>query len=427
MPELPAAPPSTPSIIQRRGLSRDFWIYWTGQTLSNLGSSFTQFALPLIVYVLTGSALNLGITTAATFLPYLLFGLLIGAWVDRLDRKRLMIVTDLLRAAAISVIPLAAALHVLSVAWIYAVAFVTSTLRIVFDAGEFAAIPSLVGGDDLVTANGRIQASYSAGQVAGPLLAGLLLAVVALPVVLLVDAASFVISAVSLAAIRISFNQSERRARGERHLLVDVAEGVRYVWGHPVLRHLSLMMCLVNLAGNAATAQVVLFAARQLHASPSEMGYLYSVAGLGVVVLGLLAGPLRKRVSFSQAALGALAINGVLLIVLACLHTFWLAAGVWGLLSGTGILFNINTGSLRQRMVPNDLLGRVMSIASVIAWSAIPLGALAGGAIVEATGQVAPLFAGVGVLTVLIPATFSFTPLGHADRYIPPAATQPPL
>jgi MFS family permease len=410
-----------PSTTQRQGLSRDFWIYWTGQTLSNLGSSFTEFALPLIVYVLTGSALNLGITTAATFLPYLLFGLLIGAWMDRLDRKRLMIATDLLRAAAISVIPLAAALHVLSVEWIYVVAFVSSTLRIVFDAGEFAAVPSLVGGDDLVAANGRIQASYSAGQVVGPLLAGLLLAVVALPVVLLIDAASFVISAVSLATIRISFNQGTAQRSG-RHILADVAEGLRYVWGHPVLRNISIMMCLVNLVGNAATAQVVLFASRQLHASKSEIGYLYSAAGLGVVVLGLLAGPLRRRLSFSQAALGALAVNGALLVVMAFLHTFWLAAGLWALMSGTGILFNINTGSLRQRIVPNHMLGRVMSIASVIAWSAIPLGAVAGGAIVEATGQVALLFAGVGVLTVLIPAAFAFTPLGHADRYLPQTA-----
>jgi MFS family permease len=181
-------------------------------------------------------------------------------------------------------------------------------------------------------------------------------------------------------------------------------------------------MCLVNLVDNAATAQVVLFAASQLHATKTEIAYLYSAGSLGVVVLALLAGPLRKRWGFSQAALGALMVNGALLVVIAFLHSFWVAAGVWAVLSGTGILFNINTGSLRQRIVPNQMLGRVMSIASVIAWSAIPVGAVAGGYIVQATGQVGLLFAGVGVLTVLIPAAFAFTALGHADRYIPQEA-----
>src|SRR5215470_17543677 len=104
--------------------SADFWKFWTGQTISNLGSSFTAFALPLLVYKLTGSALNLAITTAATYLPYLLFGLLIGAWVDRVDRKRLMLYTDIGRAAVIVTIPLLAAVNLLPVWWIYVVTFI---------------------------------------------------------------------------------------------------------------------------------------------------------------------------------------------------------------------------------------------------------------------------------------------------------------
>src|SRR5437899_8975131 len=155
----------------KRAKTIDFWKFWTGETISNLGSSFTQFALPLLVFKLTGSALNLGIATAAAFLPYLLFGLVIGAWVDRLDRKRMMILVDLGRAAVIATIPVLAALGVLRVWQIYAVGFLSSVLTIFFESGEFAAIPSLVGKEDLVGANGKIQASYSAGAVLGPLLA----------------------------------------------------------------------------------------------------------------------------------------------------------------------------------------------------------------------------------------------------------------
>jgi MFS family permease len=409
-----------PIATPRRG---DFWKYWTGQTISNLGSSFTIFALPLLVYHLTGSALNLGITTAAEFVPYLLFGLLIGAWVDRVNRKRLMIATDILRALAVASIPVMYMLNLLTVEWIYGVAFVSSTLTIFFNSTEFAAIPSLVSADDLVTANGRIQASYSAAAVAGPLLAGLLVTVLPLVDVLLVDAASFLVSSASLAIIRTSFNQGPPPER--KHILRDVAEGLRYVLGHPVLRNISAMMALVNLVGNAATAQVVLFAKRQLSATDAQVALLYSAGSVGIVVISLLAGPLRRRWSFSVVALGALAINGLLLVVFAFQRDVWVALPIWSLLSGLGILFNINTGSLRQAIVPNHLLGRVVSIASVLAWSAIPVGAVAGGYIVQQTGNVKLVFAIVGGLTFLIPLAFAFTPLGHADRYLPQPVKQP--
>src|SRR6266700_393876 len=163
----------------------------------------------LLVFKLTGSALNLAITSAATFLPYLLFGLVIGAWVDRVDRKRLMIGTDIARAAVIASIPLLASIDRLSVEWIYLDTFVSTTLSICFSAAEFAAIPSLVPRDSseaIVSANGRIQASYSAAAVVGPLLAGALVAFIFIPLLLAVDAASFLLSAVSLGIIRLSFN-----------------------------------------------------------------------------------------------------------------------------------------------------------------------------------------------------------------------------
>ena len=207
-------------------LSPDFWRFWTGQTISNLGSSFTFFALPLLVYELTGSAVNLAATTAAYLLPYLLFGLVIGAWVDRVDRKRLMIAVDLLRAAAIATVPALAAMDALSVWWIYGMAFVTATFTIAFDACEFAAVPSLVGKDDLVTANGRIQASYQAATFLGPIMAGVMLGS-GLPVedVLLVDAASFVASAAALALVRSSFNPPADERREPTTIRRDVRRG----------------------------------------------------------------------------------------------------------------------------------------------------------------------------------------------------------
>ena len=400
-------------------LSGDFGRFWLGQTVSNLGSSFTLFALPLLVFKLTGSPLNLGVTTAAEFVPYLLFGLVIGAWVDRVDRKRLMIATDLARAAVIAVIPLLAAVGQLSVGWVYVVAFCGSTLNIAFDAAEFAAIPSLVpSGDDLVTANGRVQASYSAAQVAGPLLAGLLITVAPVQQVLLVDAATFLVSAGMLALIATRFN-APRDTEGRRAIRREVVEGLRYVLGHPVLRNISAMMALINLVAATVFTQLVVFAKRQLDASDSRVALLYAAGSAGVVLLSLAAGPVRRRLSFSLAALGALALDGLLTVVLATTRWYWVALVLWAAISGLGIFFNINTVSLRQQIVPNHLLGRVISIAGVLAWSAIPVGALVGGWAVERTGNVAVVYGVIGAVVALIALAFSFGPLGHAERYLP--------
>jgi MFS family permease len=400
-------------------LSADFWKFWAGQTISNLGSSFTFLALPLIVFKLTGSAINLAITTTAFFLPYLLFGLVIGAWVDRIDRKRMMIAVDVGRAGVIASIPALAAVDSLSVWWIYAATFITATLTIAFDSGEFAAVPSLVDRDDLVTANGRIQASYQSAQLVGPILAGGLLgAGVSIENVLLVDAASFVVSGIALATVRGSFNPPDDPEREVKSLRRDVAEGLRYVLSHPVLRNISLMMAMFNFVGATTLAQLVLFAKVRLDASDSEVGFLFSAGSAGVVVLSLLAGPIRRRLSFSVAALGALMLYGILTFVFAWTEVYWIALGLWALISGLGLFFNINTISLRQEIVPSHMLGRVVSIAGVLAWSAIPLGTLLGGYLIEATGEVAMVYAGIGVLTFLIAFSFRFTALGHAEDFI---------
>jgi MFS family permease len=408
-------------------LSGDFSKFWVGQTISNLGSSFSLLALPLIVFQLTGSAVNLAITTAAFFLPYLLFGLVIGAWVDRVDRKRMMIAVDFGRAAVIASIPALSAVDALSVWWIYAVTFLTSTLTIAFDSGEFAAIPSLVDRDDLVTANGRIQASYQAAQFVGPILAGGLLGA-GLPIehVLLLDAGSFLVSAAALGIVRGSFNAPDDPEREPTSLRRDVVEGLRYVLSHPVLRNISLMMALFNFVGSTTIAQLVLFAKERLDASDSKVGFLFSAGSAGIVVLGLLAGRIRRRLSFSVAALGALMLHGILTFVFAWTEVYWLALPLWGLISGLGLFFNINTISLRQEIVPSHMLGRVVSIAGVLAWSAIPLGTLLGGYVIEATGDVALVYAAIGVLTFLIAFSFRFTALGHAEDFIEERAAPVP-
>jgi MFS family permease len=397
--ERPAAPPAPRS---------DLWLFLIGQALSRLGSSFTAFALPLLVFYETGSALDLGITMAATIAPYLMFGLVLGAWADRSDRKRLMVATDLGRAAVVATIPLAAAFGALSEWWMYAVAFASSTLTIVFEACEFAAMPNLARGADLTALNGRVQSSYSIAAVLGPLLAGVLVHRMSVPAVILVDAATFLVSAWTVVMIKTRFNAaSAEPARGS--VLDDMRAGLRYVLGQPVLRNIAIIMAMVNFLAITAHAQLVLFATQQLRASSAEIAWLYAAESLGMGVLALAVAPLRRRLSFSAVALGALALYGVLIAAFAVSASYPAALILWALAGGAAIVFNVAASSLRQQIVPDHMLGRVMTIASVLAWSTVPAGALAGGMFVERTGDVALAYLAIGLVMFAIPVGFAFS------------------
>ncbi len=414
---------------QRRTLGRDFWLYFSGQLISQVGSSFTLFALPLLVFKLTHSATSLGLTTAANLVPYLLFGLVLGAMADRIDRKRMMLLTDVGRACVIVILPVLALSGGLRVDAIYAVAFAQSTLGILFNCGEFAAIPSLVGRDDLVAANGRIMATNSAGQILGPILAGVLVVVMSPADLLFFDAASFLASAASLALIRRSFNEAEPSsppAAGLGGLLGDVRAGLRYVWSQPILRSISLMMALINFVASTENSQLVLFAERVLGATDSQVALLFAAGAAGVVAVSVSAAAIRRRLSFAVTALGALTLSGLAVTAMALIGSYPAALVLWAASSGFGLLLNINTSALRQAIVPSHLYGRVVSVAMVLAWSAIPLGALAGAAAIQLTGSPAGVYAVTGALTALIALSFGFSAVRHGDRYLAEASASTP-
>ena len=394
----------------------DFWKFLTGQSISTLGSSFTGFALPLLIFKLTGSALNLAFTVVATVLPYLLLGLVIGAWADRVQRKRLMIGTDFARALVIASIPLVYALGFLSVWWIYAVAFVASTLSICFDAANFAAVPGLVRRDELVAANGRIQASYSLAKIIGPVLAGLLILKVPLQLLLLVDAASFLVSEASLLLIRASFNATAGEKRAATSIRHDIREGLRYVLKQPVLRSLILLLFFINFILPTTTSQLVLFAKQWLSASDTQVGLLYAGGSFGIVLFSLGASRLRKRLSFGIFVLGSLALEGVMTAAVAFTHLYWIALVCWLSRGGCDALFIIGSYSLTQHIVPDRLLSRVITTVRVLTWSTASVGALIGGFAIEQTKNVGLVYSVIGLLAFLIAVGFWLTPLKDAER-----------
>jgi MFS family permease len=411
----------------RSRFGAEFWMFLLGQTVSNVGSSFTIFVLPLLVFKLTGSAFNLALVASAEYIPYLLFGLIIGAWVDRVDRRRLMILTDIAQALVISSIPLLGALGLLSVWWIYAVGFVSSTLWIFFNTAEFAAVPSLVPEEDLPAANGYLQASYATATVVGPLLAGLLVAVAPIHLVLVVDALSFLVSALAVGLVKVSFNDADsaERQRSER-LQRDVVEGLRYVLGHPILRNTCLMMALVSCVGFTVYAQLVFYAKERLGASDTQVGLLYAAGSVGMIAFALVASPLRRRLSFSKVMLGTLMLQGVLTVLLASTRAYWVGVLLWAVMWGLVVLLDINSNSLWQMIVPNRLLGRVQSVVNVLSWSTIPLGTFIGGVAIQLTQDVSLVYRAIGIIIFLAAVAFSFTALGHAERYLPQGESQEP-
>lgn len=400
--------------------ARDFWKFLSGQSISTLGTAFTTYAIPLLVFQLTHSPLNLAITTATWALPHLLFGLFIGAWVDRVDRRRLMIAVDILLALTLLVIPGLALAGRLNVIAIYAVDFTASSLSMVFQQAEFTAIPSLVGQRDLVTANGRINASYQTMQMVGPTAAGAIATVLSVPALLFFDSISYLVSAGALLSIRVPFNRHDEAPKARTTIRADIVEGLRYVVTHPVLRNISLMMMLFNFVDSTFQAQQVLYAKERLHTDNFQLGLLFAMMGVGSVLFSLAAGSLRQRFAFRTVVIGCLALTGLLTAAYASVPWYWLALPVILLRDGFASLLNINTFSLRQAIVPNQMLGRVLSVAGLLAFSATPVGSLLGGYLIEQTHNVVLVFQGIGVLLFLIPLGFSLTALGHADRYLPP-------
>ncbi|MFG3705900.1 MFS transporter [Micromonospora sp. NPDC047670] len=395
-------------------LGRDFRWYLTGHAVSSWGSAFTLFAVPLLVYRLTGSAQALGTAVAVSFAPYLLFGLVLGAVVDRTDRKALMVRLELARAALLLIVPLLAVAGLLRVGTLYALSFLLTTMRIAFDAGRFAVVATLVGPDDLVAANGRLEAVSAAARVLGPVLAGAVVAVAPIVVCLVLDAVTYLVSAACLLAIRRPFRAPSPGRRPIAGVGPEIREGLRYVIRHPVLRTVSLMMVLANLVDAVTLALLVVLAKQQLGASDTQLAWLYAAGAAGVLALATLAPRLRAAFSFAQVAVGAQLGTGLLTVAFGLNRSYVGGLVLWALVCGLGATINIAATSLRQLIVPDRLRGRVMTVAAVLAWSAVPVGAVAGGVLTERFGPTAVCVA-AGLLAVLVGAAFLNSPLRRAD------------
>ncbi len=377
--------------------NRDFQLLWAGQAISVIGSRVSWIAYPLLVLAMTGSPATAGVVGFLGTLPYILFQLPAGAIMDRVNRRRLMIACDVGRMLALGSIALAAWAGFLTLIQVVVVAFIEGSLFVFFRLGEVAAIRIVVSPEQHRVALSQNEARLRAATLLGNPLGGVLFDL-GRGVPFLADALSYVISLITLLLIRAPFE--EPRTAERRHVMAEIVEGVRWLAGHRYI-------LIVNLAASAINAifqivvLVVIVAERNRGASASLIGIVLAGWGLGGVAGSLAGSWLTRRIQPHAVVLITLWIWASFTFFVGFVSSPILLIAVLGILAGMGAVWNIASGTIFYRVIPDRLMGRVSSVGGLTAFGALPLGSLAAGLLVQAFGPAtAGLLAGAGMLVL---------------------------
>lgn len=355
-----------PATVEPVWRDRAFLLLWSGQSVSLVGSQVTALALPLVAALTLGaSAWEMGVLAACARAPYLVLGLPAGAWVDRLPRRPLLVACALGQAAVLGVVPLADALDVLSVPLLCSVAVGAGAFAVVGDIGMLALVPLVVPADRLTRAQGAFETSQSTAQVAGPALAGWLVAAFGAPIALLADALSFVVSAATVAGIRV--REVVERGGG-------VFAGVRLVFGQRLLRRVTLCTATLMFWVSAFLALLPLHLARD-GLSPGRIGLVLAVGAAGGLLGALVAPRLGENAMPVVVAVAGVGAAGVVL------HPLTIALMWFGVQ-----IYHVLQVPVRYRLTPASLHGRVNAAIRTAVWGATPVGALVGGVVAETAG-----------------------------------------
>ncbi|WP_117213865.1 MFS transporter [Allorhizocola rhizosphaerae] len=385
--------------------NRDFNIFWLVQTISVAGDSLALIAIPLLVLHATGSVAQMGLLTGAAGAAAIATGFFAGAIADRVDRRSLLIVCDVARAVLYGVIPFAG-----GQIWVlYVVVPLAAVFGMIFQVGYVTAVPNLVGQGQITDANGRLFATQAAAGIGGMLLAGLLSGAYGPSAAVGLTAAGFAFAAAGLALVRLrksSSLQVEKRLNPWQ----DFKVGLGFLWRHPVLRALTVLLCFFVFVQVGLTDLFIYYLKAELGQPDKVVGYVMSAATAGTIAGSLLVGRLRRSLGFGVCWIGSTALFGVSVAlagmtrsvpgvaILATTYVFFLSIG--GICSFT----------LRQEITPDHLLGRVTSTFWTIQRALSPLGAAA---LTAAAGQVGvtQVLVWTGIVCVLIGLAGLFTPV----------------
>jgi MFS family permease len=390
----------------------DFRRLWAAQTVSQFGSEITGLALPLLaILVLDASTFAVAALTIVDWLPFFLFSLPAGVWIDRLPRRPILIAADVGRALALGSIPLAYLLDVLTLGQLYLVGLVAGTFTVFFDLSYQSYLPSVVERDELGEGNAKLEVSRSSAQVGGPGLAGVLVSAVTAPYAILVDAVSFLASALFLTRIRRREQRPEQSRDTRAGFRAEIREGLRFVWRHPIQRPIVLFVGVSNVCVTMLFAIYLVYAVRTLGLDPTTIGVIFSLGSIGSLIGAVTANRVARVLGIGPALIAVATTGGVglLLIPLASGDLAIPFLVVANLLWGFFVLnYFVTAISLIQAITPDHLLGRTNASRRFLVQGVIPVGALLGGTLGTVLGLRATIAIGaVGAAVAVLPLVLS--------------------
>lgn len=376
------------------GLWRDanFMKLWSSQAISSFGSQMTFLALPLTaVLVLDATPSQMGILMALEALPTLLIGLFVGVWVDHYRRRPILIMADVGRAVLLGVVPVAAILGLLRIEHLYIVCFLVSALGLFFGVAHRSFLPSLVGREHLVEANSKLELSNSMAEIVGPGAAGGLVQVVTAPIAIVVDALSYLVSAVLLGLIRVS--EPEPRPAVSHNIGVEIGEGLKFVLHDRRLRAIAGCLGTLYLFNSVIEAAFILYVTQKVGLGAGWLGLIFAGGSVGFLLGAFLPGWVVRQFGWGPGMIVGLLLVGLSdLLVPVVSGSLAVVVAVAVLMAaqfffGLGlVVFNAGQVSFRQAMTPDALQGRMNATMSFLAGAVVPLGGLLGGFLGEAIG-----------------------------------------
>jgi MFS family permease len=383
------------SLWPQGGLWRhgDFLRLWTGETISQFGSQISQLAIPFAaILVLDASAFEVAALGTVEFLPFIIFTLPAGVWVDRMRRRRILIAGDLGRAVLLGSIPVAYAFDALTLWQLYVVGFLVGICTVFFDVAYQSYLPSLVERSQIIDGNSKMEITRSGAQISGPGLAGLLVQIFTAPYAVLIDAVSFVASGFFI--FRIRKPEEPPRAAvpdGEKpSMWTELKEGLRFVLANPNLRAQAGCTATSNFFGSLAFSIILVYAVRELDLSAGVIGLVLSIGAVGGLVGALVATRLSSRFGIGPVTIVTAALFGPTMLIYAvapvgnaAVPLLVVAQLVFGV---TVVVYNIVQVSYRQAICPPRLQGRMNSVMRFMVWGTIPLGTMAGGTLASWIG-----------------------------------------
>jgi MFS family permease len=368
-------------------LPLQFRIFLIGQLVSRLGDALYTFAIPWISYELTHSVIVMGSMYAVSVLPIVLFGPIIGACVDHWDRRRLMMFADVTRAILVALVPLMQMLGILQLWQLYVISFLLAGLSLLFDISVVAVIPHLIDNKNLTKANASYQLVNQAGDLIGPLLAGIMITTLGGYRTLWFDAVSF---AGTLWAIwRIQTLVKPVTKTGLSDIFRGMREGLHFLIHDKLNLTLSLQAMIGNFGYSAAYGVLMFYLLSTLHLNAAQISYNYALLGLGGLVGSIIVVPLERY--FRRGVLiPILLIVGTCGFLYALVSRFWLSPGIaFGIVTICNVAWNTLSTSIRQETIPSNMLGRVLGFSRVFTRLAMPLGMMVGSLVSNSINPVA--------------------------------------